>query len=77
MIHVCKKEAMSLEQVFFFVFAFLCCWLYHYELSKPKFFVLEVKRLMKILRFIFNADQEKRIVEFCKRLFFNAGILRV
>ena len=53
MIHVCKEEGVSPEQVFF-VFAFLYCWLYRYGLSKHKFSVCKGKQLMKIIRFIFS-----------------------
>ena len=52
---------MSPEQIFF-VFDFLCYWLYRYGLSKHKFFDREGKQLMKILRFIFSGDQEKKIL---------------
>ena len=38
MIDICKEEGVSSEQVFF---AFLCCWLYRYELFKHIFFVCE------------------------------------
>ena len=65
---ICKEEGVSPKQVFF---AFLCCLLYCYELSKFKRFVCEVQ-LMKILEFIFSDDQEKNYVQF-----FDTGILRV
>ena len=70
MIHVCKEENASPEQVFF-VFAFLCFWLYRYELSKHKFFVCEGKQLMNILRLFFLKIKKKscRILQapiFCR-----------
>ena len=68
MTNVCKEEGVPLEQVFF---AFICCWLYRYRLSKHKFCVCK-GQLMKILGFVFNGDQEKNYVEFS-----DAGILRV
>ena len=67
MIDVCK-EGVSHEQVFF---AFLCCWLYCYGLSKYTFFVCEGQP-MKMLGFSFSGDQEKK-----SSITFNAGILRV
>ena len=68
MIDICKEEGVSPEQVFF---AFLCCWLYRYGLSKDNFFVCE-GQLMKKLGFIFDGDQEKNHKEF-----FNAAILKL
>ena len=49
MIDICIEEDMSPEQVFF---AFLCCRLYPYRLSKHIFFVCKTQ-------LIFSGDQEK------------------
>ena len=43
--NVCEEEGVSPEKIFF---AFLCCWLYRYGLSKHRVFVCE-RELMKIL----------------------------
>ena len=51
------KEGLSFKQVFF---AFLCCWLYRYELSEHNFSVCEGQP-------IFSGDQEKKTCRiFCR-----------
>ena len=55
-IDIWKEEGVSPQQVFF---AFLCCWLYRYGLSKHNFSVCK-GQLMKIIEFIFSRDHEKK-----------------
>ena len=57
-----KKEVCQPNMYFF---AFLCCWIYHYGLSKHRFFVCN-GQLIKILGSIFSGDHPE---------FFDAGIL--
>lgn len=63
------KKRMCLPKRYFFIFTFLCCCLYHDELSKYNFFVCEIKQLIKVLGFTSHDDQEKNNAEFCRQNF--------
>ena len=54
---------MYVKKRYFLIFVFLCCFLYHNELSKYAFFVSKGKQLMKILEFSFSGKQEKKILQ--------------